>query len=368
MTANLDIKKTTLQADKFKVESAKTFDGKTGIFVENEDMAPLDPQGIWKVGVSQNFNWPGFYKARKAYLSKNVEISAMQLEEIKARITRDVSTNYYELTYLEARQRLFQQLDSIYQELFRAADLRVQTGEAAGLERIAAETKWQENKALLIQNHQDLLISAQNLSVILNQNTFLLPNEKELIKISFNKRDITAASHPLVRIQEKNVELAEAGIRVEKKGKMPDFSGRVFSQRLWGQKNPFTGFSVTANFPVFSSGYYNNKVKAAQLESDIQQQGLLQVQQVLSADIQNAENERIKNEGQLQFYETSGLKQAEAIIKAANLGYQSGEISYAELSQFLTQSIDIKINYLNALNAYNKSVVNYQYFQTSINK
>lgn len=219
MTANLDIRKTTLQTDKFKVESAKTFDGKTGIFVENEDMAPLDPQGIWKVGLSQDFSWPGFYKARKAYLSKNVEVSAMQLEEIKARITRDVSTNYYELTYLEARQRLFQQLDSIYQELFRAADLRVQTGEAAGLERIAAETKWQENKALLIQNHQDLLISAQNLSVILNQNMFLLPNEKELVKISFNKRDITAASHPLVRIQEKNVELAEAGIQVEKKAK-----------------------------------------------------------------------------------------------------------------------------------------------------
>jgi cobalt-zinc-cadmium resistance protein CzcA len=44
----------------------------------------------------------------------------------------------------------------------------------------------------------------------------------------------------------------------------------------------------------------------------------------------------------LSFYESAGLKQAESIIKAATLAYRAGEISFAELSQFLSQAIEIQ--------------------------
>jgi len=64
----------------------------------------------------------------------------------------------------------------------------------------------------------------------------------------------------------------------------------------------------------------------------------------------------------LLFYENSGLKQSEEIIKAALLSYQAGEISFAEMSQFFTQAIDIKKNYLQALNEYNQSVIQYKYY------
>src|SRR3546814_3763759 len=36
-----------------------------------------------------------------------------------------------------------------------------------------------------------------------------------------------------------------------------------FSQRLWGAKDPFTGFSVTAAFPLFGVGAYRNKIREA---------------------------------------------------------------------------------------------------------
>ena len=69
-----------------------------------------------------------------------------------------------------------------------------------------------------------------------------------------------------------------------------------------------------------------------------------------------------KNRSMLLFYETSGLKQADEIIKAASLAYRAGEISFAALSQFLTQAIDIQQNYLENLNTYNQSVIQYNYF------
>ncbi len=116
---------------------------------------------------------------------------------------------------------------------------------------------------------------------------------------------------------------------------------------------------------MFSTTYYQNKVKVAELETAIEKQELEQLKMSLTAQQSNAKKEITKNEKQLQFYEQSGLKQSEAILKAANLAYQSGEISYADLIQFFSQSIDIKINYLTALNAYNQSVIQYQYYHSN---
>ena len=69
-----------------------------------------------------------------------------------------------------------------------------------------------------------------------------------------------------------------------------------------------------------------------------------------------------RNRSMLAFYETTGLKQADEIIKAASLAYRAGEISFAELSQFLTQAIEIQKNYLENLNIYNQSVIQYNYY------
>ena len=69
-----------------------------------------------------------------------------------------------------------------------------------------------------------------------------------------------------------------------------------------------------------------------------------------------------KNLSLLAFYENAGLNQAEEIIKAASLAYRAGEISFADLSQFITQAIEIQKNYLESLNTYNQSVIQYNFY------
>ena len=82
----------------------------------------------------------------------------------------------------------------------------------------------------------------------------------------------------------------------------------------------------------------------------------------LSTESQQHQTAVLKNLNALQFYETTGLEQAAEIIKAATQSYRAGEISYAELSQYLTQAIDIQKNYLDYLNKFNQSVIELNYF------
>ncbi len=334
---------------------------KTGVFAENEDLRPSDGRGILKIGVLQSIAWPGLYKAQRNLYTVQLKYYQAGTRVIDAGVKKDVRTVYYQLWYLQDKQQLFQSLDSIYRSLTAAAVLKVRTGDSPGLDSIAANVRLKEIQAWLLQTNNEIQILQQAFKQLLNTDTALLPVEQPLEKLALHAADGNA-EHPAVALQQQQVNIALAGIAVVKNENKPEFSGRFFSQRLYGMSDPFTGFSVTAAFPLFGAGAWRNKVKASQAEAGLQQKQYEYDVQVFTTERLQAEKEVEKNNTLLAFYETTGLQQAAEIIKAATMAYRAGQISYAELSQFLTQAIDIRRNYLENLNAYNQSVIRYYYF------
>lgn len=334
---------------------------KTGVFAENEDLRPSDGKGILKIGLSQSIAWPGLYKARKEYFNEQLKYYQLNTAALNAVITRDVRVAYYQLWYLQERLALFQRLDSIYSSLFKATELRVKTGDAAGLDKIAADAKLKEIKAMLQQNGKEMEIQQHQLMLLLNKNEFLLPLDSPVEKLSFEISGVDSL-HPLLALQQQNINIASSNVAIQKNTNKPEFSGRFFSQRLYGLTDPFSGFSVTAAFPLFNNASYRNKVKAARAEVELQQKQFIYSAQLFNTQQQQSMIKIQENSSMLQYYETSGLQQAEEIIKAATLSYNAGEISFAELSQFLGQAIDTRKNYLDVLNQYNQSVIEFNYF------
>ncbi|MBC6489628.1 CusA/CzcA family heavy metal efflux RND transporter [Flavihumibacter stibioxidans] len=334
---------------------------KTGVFAENEDMRPSDNTGILKIGVSQSLSWPGLYKAQKNLYGEQLKYYNLGAAAIDVQLKRDVRTVYYQLWYLQDKQRLYHRLDSIYKSLNAAAILKVKTGDSPGLDSIAANVRMRELQALITQMSKEMQIQQQSLMQLLNTTDALLPQMIPMEKLSMPAM-ASDSTHPLLALQSQNINIANAGISVVKNENKPEFSGRFFSQRLWGAKDPFTGFSVTAAFPLFGAKAYQSKVKVAQADMAVQQKQYEYETQVLNTQKLQMQQEVEKNRSMLSFYESTGLKQAEEIIKAASLAYRAGEISFAELSQFLTQAIEIQKNYLENLNAYNHSVIQYNYY------
>jgi cobalt-zinc-cadmium resistance protein CzcA len=196
---------------------------------------------------------------------------------------------------------------------------------------------------------------------LLNTEEPLLPLMMPLEKIELPVI-VNDTLHPVLALQSQNINIANAGIGVIKNENRPEFSGRFFSQRVWGAQDPFTGFSVSAAFPLLGARSYRNKVKVVEAEMAVQQKQYDYNAQLLTTQRMQRQQEVERNRNMLAFYETSGLKQANEIIKASSLAYRSGEISFAELSQFLTQAIEIQKNYLENLNVYNQSVIQYNYY------
>ncbi len=334
---------------------------KTGVFAENEDMRPSDKTGILKIGISQSIAWPGVNKAEKKLYGEQLKYYHLNTAAIEVRLKRDIRMAYYQLWYLQDKQHLYKQLDSIYTSLNDAAVLKVRTGDSPGLDSIAANVRLRELQASILEVDKEMLIKQQAISQITNTPEMILPLTHPLEKILV-KDLFTDSLHPFLALQSEYINIANAGIEVSKKANNPELSGRFFTQRLWGANNPFSGFSVAAAFPLFNAGALRNKVKVAEAEMAVQQKQYEYENQLLKSQKFQMRQEVEKNNSMLSFYETIGLKQADEIIKAASLAYRSGEISFSELSVFLTQAIEIQKNYLEHLNAYNQSAIQYNYY------
>ena len=337
----------------------------TGIFFENEELSSLNKKGILKIGVSQSVDWPGLYKAKRNLLSEQEKYTVI-IKDIKTlEVKRELHESYYNLWYYKSKQNLWERLDSIYSSLAKAAVLKVRTGESAGLDSIAAIAKSKEINIQLNLLKRDIVKEQQTLKKLLNTSETYLPEVGKLQKIKLQTNDSILDNNPKILLQKQNIIISQKEIVLQKQNRNPNFEGRFFSQRLYGVKDPLSGFSVSVGLPIFGLNAYRNKIKAAEVEMDYQKYILDNESLNINTIYRNALEDLEKDNELLNYYETTGLIQAEAIIKSSNIAYRSGEISFAELSQYLTQAIDIRKNHLEILNQYNHSVI---YLNYLINK
>lgn len=357
-----------LRSSDLQIEQARTLSNtgvnipRTGIFAENEDLNPQDSKGILKIGISQNFDWPGLYKAQKNLLQTQVGSVEASKKIRELEIKRDVQSIYYQIWYLQTKQQLWKKLDSLYASFAQAAALRVKTGESAGLDSLSARAKSREIAIQLSILQKDIQTGQETLKRLLNSAQYYLPPLENLDKVQASFVIDSFGVHPLLSFQQQNIAVAEAEIKVQRQSNKPNFDSRFFSQRLYGVSNPYSGFSVTVGIPLFGRSYYKNKIRAAEIQRDYQQSIFEYERLSLLAAYSQSIQQLQKDVELLNYYEGSGLAEAEAILRAANLAYRGGEIDFSDLSQFITQAIDIQKAYLDVLNQYNQSAIQLNYY------
>lgn len=332
---------------------------KTGFFIENEDANRDDKNGILKIGVAQNFEYPTVYRARKTLATESQKRSVLEKSMTAAELKKAIRMAYFQLWYWQENLKLLSQLDSVYLQLFNAAEVQRKAGEVNGLAVIAADARVQEIRLQIRQSEKEATVEQQELSKLLNSGESYFAENRTLPKIeTVPVADFSA--NPILQFQQQNIGIANAELDLQKQSMKPDFTSRFFHQGLYGIKSPFYGYSLTVGVPLFRS-ISKSKMAVARTEIALQQKQLEQQTQAISVAAGQQQTELEKDRAALTFYETTGLKQAEAIITAATQSYRAGEISFAELTQYLTQAIDTKIQYLEVLNRFNQSAIQLQF-------
>ena len=322
--------------------------------------------------LSQTIPFPTLFGAKKELL--NAVVKATQIQKVISiyELKNQVRTLYYQIEYLQHNKQKLLGLDSLYNEFIRVANLRYKTGDTKKIEISTAETKKGEINLIAQQNEvylQNAYISLQALLNTTDSIIIVAKNKYGPLQVNTIIDSSSLANHPYLQSIYQNMVIAEQTKKVEKAQSLPDFKIGYSNQSLigfqtingvdkyFGAGNRFNVVNIGVAIPL-TFGATKARIKSLDyqkqsLDAQAQQQKVL-----LNAQLQNAITQYQLDVQQYNYYQTQALPNATEIVKAAQLGYRTGDITYVEYLYALQTATDVQLNYLKSIQQVNQSVIN----------
>ena len=326
------------------------------------------------IGVSQSFAFPTVYINQHKLAKANIKSSEWQSGVSRLEIATQVKQVYWQLAYLYSKQKLMAWQDSLYSGFQKAAERRAMTGETNRLEMISARSQSFEVKNQLQQVSADLSIFNLKLQTLLNTQSDLYPADTVLHRAAYFPIPDSSVmeSNPLVGYSKQQVEISHLEKKVESSRMMPDFNIGYFSQtmqgvqevngalRTFGTGDRFTGIQAGITIPLWFMPY-TAKTKAAKLKEQIAQTNAEYFSKTATGNYHSLLGEFAKYSSSVDYYENQAVPEADLIIDQATRSYKAGAMDYIDYIMSLGRALNIKQNYLDALNNYNQTIVSIEY-------
>jgi len=327
------------------------------------------------IGITQTIAWPGVYKNQRKLLNQQTRLAERTGNLTSAEITRQVRSAWYAYLLNRETLRVLNYQDSIYKGFVKKAEIRFKTGETSNLEPMSARNKYQEIVALKIGTQADLRSNELVLQQLLNTFEPLSVTESKLLFLLPLPTDsIDLSSNPQVNVDLQNIEVANAGIALEKSKGLPDFTLGYNQQLVIAGFNPaginreyspgtrIAGIQVGVALPIFN-GANRARVKSERLSAQVAQTNYQQSLSQTRLQFEQETQQYLKFKQSVDYYLAIGLKQAYEQSRIAQVSFNLGEIGYIEYIQNMSAAVQVKLGYLEALSRLNQSAIQIQYIK-----
>lgn len=323
-----------------------------------------------RFGITQSFSFPAVYSRQRKLLEANYALAQAKTQLSEQELRSQIRTSFYEYGVLLERQKLLQYADSIYQLFESRAQLRFDKGDANILEKTNAEAQRQAitNQMTLLQT--DIAVVKQHFNWLLQDTISYVPLVKST-KISFATDGYSGngSKNAWLDVLQRDVNASRARWQLEKAKALPDFSigynnqSLIGIQSVQGQERYFNSgyrfgyLSVGVAVPLFANKMYASQISAAKIEVERSELLLQEMDKKLATKMRIAQQEIAKAQQNVLFYEQQALKNANQIITTANQQLQAGDIDFFQWTLWTNQSIAVRKEYIDALAAYNASII-----------
>jgi len=341
------IKSARLEIDKQKTLKSTAWDlGNTSIYTGKEEVGNgalgihnqigIDQSGIDVFGV--------FAKNKLANIRTEQAVSALNLTEFI--VLRDVRSAWYKVLYAKQQWELFKQLDSLYANFQKAAELRFKTQQTSKIEFLSASAKYKALQVNIKKAESIYLASLQ----ILNQ--YLLFPGKFNINVSNMETEIytilqvkdSLSDSPVLSYYSYATSVAENEWKAERTSYFPKIDLGYVKQAVDGNSG-YSGWQVGVSVPLLFFSQ-SGKTKAARLDFEIAGQQFAQKQVEINAEYNQLISRYLVLVELINYYKKEALPLADEQIQAANLAYNLGSIDYVQFIQNIESAINTKQEYL----------------------
>lgn len=321
--------------------------------------------------ISQSIPFPTLFKARKELIAQEIKGKQINREITANELAKQVRTYFYQIEYLHYNQTKLMKLDSLYQDFIRIATVRFNAGDIKKIEISTAETQKGEINLLLNQNKIYLKNAYKNMRTLLNTDDEIeIPLNKNYqpLKAEYVLDSTAIANHPTVKAFYQEMEIAEKNKNVEKSQGLPEFSLGYTNQSIIGfhtvngqekyynAGNRFNVANIGVSIPL-TFGATKARIQSLDYQKQIAESNAKLQQKQLTTQLENSLSQYQQDVQQYDYYVNQALPNAEKIVKAGQLGYKTGEISYVEYLFALQTATNIQLKYLESIQQVNQSVI-----------
>ena len=358
---NMGLKAQQLQTEASKANMGTAYDfDKTTVYYgyDQNNYAPND-KALNVFGLEQSFSFPTVYGARRSLYKSQWEQSKALYDIERNKLIMDVSLLYEQLVYVQNKELLYKQLDSLYASFSKAGQRKFELGESNYLEKITSEAKAKQIHTNLLQ------LKSQKNSLYTQLTTLLQDNDS--IVVANNKLELLAYES-MGTIQENYFRYNDAvsktyenQLKLNRQNWFPDLTIELYTGTNKGLGYMQNGVQVGIGIPLFFNGNVA-KNKTAKLEMQSWQAQRVNKERKMNDFIIQKTNDLKEHKEMINYYNQNGRTLSEELMKTAEMSYKNGEIDFFQYIQSLENAISIHVDYLESVLAYNKSYLEMYYF------
>ncbi|WP_088340210.1 CusA/CzcA family heavy metal efflux RND transporter [Robiginitalea sediminis] len=356
-----DQNNTGLEAARLRWETAEAFKGtaldfgKTELFFgrDQNNLAADLPLDVY--GVRQEIAFPTVYAARRRNLRYQAEGAKSQYDAQRRELHYQVSLAYSSYLTASAKTLIYKRLDSLYIQFANAADRRFDLGATNYLEKVTARSK---QRQVRLQLEASITLVSQletRLQHLIQADSALQLTPADPVR--FTPMPPELASTPEMRLYDSRIGASQAARSAEVNSLLPDLSAEYFYGTNSAIEGNLEGFSFGLKIPLLF-GAQASRIRTARLTVQALSEERNDYALQLRSRLAQLQVELERQQEALAYYENEGNALAEAILRAAEMSFQNGEIDYFQYIQSLENGYEIRLAYLDQLHAYNQSVLN----------
>ena len=319
-----------------------------------------------RFNVTQSLSLPVVYARQKTLLQSELTASVLNVAVRENELKRNVAQAFYLFLFQKKKLELINSLDSLYTGFYQRAKQRLEKGESDILEKTTIETQLADIKMQRQQLESDLNLTRLQFQLLLNSSEPPEPADTESKFVPIIISDSASlAGHPQMRLLKQQEQIAAATIDTEKAKLLPQLNfgynnmsmrGTGADDKTYTASQRFHSGQIGVGIPIFA-GAQKARVASARINQDIASQSYKAGHQLLRSEYISARTEYDKFLSAVQYYETSGLQNADIIVKTANEQLSSGSINYLQWVQLVNHATSIRIQYLDALMNLNSKAI-----------
>lgn len=299
-----------------------------------------------------------FYK--NALVNRQVETGTFYRQIVEKEVVAEVKRAWAYYLYACNLRALYNDQNKLAGQLQRMGELRYQQGEITLLEKNMTTSMAVDMKNRLFQAQEEEKLALSRLNWVCYADRPLIPADTALVLFPVDYQ-VPSFSEVHLNYFQSQANEAKAQLNVERSRFFPELSFGYLRQDILPLKG-LNSWMVGVSFPVYFLPRHS-KIKQAKVAAVIARTEAETNTQNLYNKVSEAVASLRRQSESLRYYTTSALKEADELVKVANLQLQHSETNITEFIQAVNVARDIRRGYLETVYQYNIAALEYELFK-----